>query len=75
MGFLVYVTMRGELPQYGAAFMGDTGGSSAGGLGSLTGGMDMGDVTGMVSGFMGGGSGDMDMSSMMGMAAMAAAFV
>lgn len=72
IGFLVYVTMRGELSQYGAAFMG----TSSGGLGDVTnimGGSGIGDMTGMLSGVMDGG-GDMDMSSMMGMAAMAAAF-
>jgi len=70
IGFLVYVTMRGELGQYGAAFMG----TSSGGIGDVTnvlGGSGLGDMTGMFSGLMGG---DMDMSSMAGMAAMAAAF-
>lgn len=68
IGFLVYITMKGELGAYGQAFFGTQAGpstgdsSSSGGAGSL-----LGDVTSLVGGSGGGSSTDM-----MGMAAMAA---
>lgn len=75
VGFLVYITMRGELSQYGAAFAGTAQGPSQ--SGSSSSGGNGGGIAGVLGGVMGGGddSGGVDMGQIASYAAIAAAFV